>query len=174
MNTRRNIIAQQPSIMVLANTRRRLIMPTPRTVTICTRCITQPKRQSVTSSCTGISRPHIVQRKALRAIVRRAFLLMATRGAPRKPGNTAASRKKWGRVLEIRPRSPRSQKHWPTLPNLKFFIPAAIRHCRSLHIARLHVKANLAVNAQPKVAEARRQFSQTAHRREAWPRRDRT
>jgi hypothetical protein len=35
-------------------------MPTSRTVTICTRGITQLKRQSVTSSCTGISRPHTV------------------------------------------------------------------------------------------------------------------
>ena len=58
--------------------------------------------------------------------------------------------------------------------NLKFFIPSAIRLCRSLRIARLHVGANLAVNARPNVAEARRQFSQTARRREARPKRDRT
>ena len=64
MNMRRNIIAKQPNIMAPENTRRRLIMPTPRTVTICMRRITQLKRQSVTSSCTGISKPYIVERKA--------------------------------------------------------------------------------------------------------------
>ena len=77
MNTRRSIIAKQRNIMAPANTRRRLTLRIPRTGTICTRGITQLKQQSVTSSCTGISRPQYCSRKALRAIVRGAFCFVA-------------------------------------------------------------------------------------------------
>ena len=49
-----------------------------------------------------------------------------------------------------------------------------INYVVCLWVSATAVGANRPVNAGPKVAQAHRQFSQTAHRREAPPRRGRT